>query len=730
MNKIIKNKNTLIDKAVKYILPVLLGAAVAYDVIECYYSERAWIFTFLFLVAEALLFIVFDWLKSKRYIGALIYTAGFAALIFFSGLMLRNGSLNSRIYFVDWFYLDRNNAGFVLEYFYALFAGGGFFLISIIYYFTQVRYRSLGSMLCVLFPFVIHAKRAEPMSDLQAAVLITLFLAVMVHNRQLSVKEKNTRVVMNLSYIISIALFVSFCGAAAMVIPKPEIRSMLENDATAFDLDAGDTDDATADYSQLSDVSSARYGGSFTNKILFYFESDYKAPVYYLRRQAFDEFSNERWRINRNSDKYSDYSYFTDPPVGGYEIYNAMKELAETGRYEKYGLTSDKFAQENAVLKSKFRVYGNGFSASYIPAPLGAVSEGFSDANNNIFTNADGEIYLYNPGITYDYTMDYYPQTEEFFAYAEGLEISGEDYTALLEEAYKNGDLTDERLYSEYQKAVNYSTGDIEYSERLEKLAHDITENCLTDFEKAQALCDYFEDQGYIYDLEYIPDDKSIDYFVFESKTGSCTSYATAMTLMARICGLPARYVEGFAAYEYTDSGSVAVRDAHAHAFVEVYIPGAGWITFDPTVSDYMEDYSQKSNFSFTIFAQYFSKILIFIGVVFFIVFIVLLDRIMEAVFRIRLRFAKGGKRIVLLYGHIIRLLEYSSKDDLSAYTPDMIIEYAAEKRSVSVEAAARLFEKTCFGGQELSSTEFDSVYSVYRSSYKYLRKIPKVKVK
>ena len=195
---------------------------------------------------------------------------------------------------------------------------------------------------------------------------------------------------------------------------------MLENDATAFDLDAGDTDDATADYSQLSDVSSARYGGSFTNKILFYFESDYKAPVYYLRRQAFDEFSNERWRINRNSDKYSDYSYFTDPPVGGYEIYNAMKELAETGRYEKYGLTSDKFAQENAVLKSKFRVYGNGFSASYIPAPLGAVSEGFSDANNNIFTNADGEIYLYNPGITYDYTMDYYPQTEEFFRLRRG----------------------------------------------------------------------------------------------------------------------------------------------------------------------------------------------------------------------------------------------------------------------------------------------------------------------
>ena len=162
MNKIIKNKDTLIDKAVKYILPVLLGAAVAYDVIECYYSERAWIFTFLFLVAEALLFIVFDWLKSKRYIGALIYTAGFAALIFFSGLMLRNGSLNSRIYFVDWFYLDRNNAGFVLEYFYALFAGGGFFLISynILFYSGKIQKSWFYALRTFSFCYSRKARRA------------------------------------------------------------------------------------------------------------------------------------------------------------------------------------------------------------------------------------------------------------------------------------------------------------------------------------------------------------------------------------------------------------------------------------------------------------------------------------------------------------------------------------------------------------------------------------------
>lgn len=70
------------------------------------------------------------------------------------------------------------------------------------------------------------------------------------------------------------------------------------------------------------------------------------------------------------------------------------------------------------------------------------------------------------------------------------------------------------------------------------------------DYEKAQALVDYFEQNGYVYDNEYEPDDESIAYFLFTSKRGNCTNYATSMTLMARMLGLPARYVEGFAAYE------------------------------------------------------------------------------------------------------------------------------------------------------------------------------------
>lgn len=718
-------KSALIEKLKSYILPMLLGAAVAYDIFLCYYYEKAWLYTAIFFVEELLLFPLFDWLKSKKYIGTFLFVIMFAAILFFSGRMVQNGFVLSHVWFYEWFYLDRDNAGFVIEYFYALFVGGGFFLISILYYFTQVHYRSLGSMLCILFPFVIYAKRAQPLSELQIAVLITLFLAVMVHNRQ-SNSKTDVKIVMNLSYLISIALFVSFVGAVAMLMPRPEIESVLEKNSHAFDLEPDS--DSTADYSKYTRISSARYGASYTNEILFYFESDYDLPVYYLKRQGYDSFYNERWHIDEQSGKYETFEYYKNDLLNRNEFYEQLKILADSGKYKKYGLTSDKFT-DSTIEKSTFRVYDDDFNGFYIPAPSGVVAKTFNESfKDGYFMYGDGEIAVKDVERSYDYTLEYYPETSDYLNYAKELKITGEDYAAMLEEAFNNGDLTDLKLLDEYRRAVEYYTGGIEFSDEMERLALELTKDCTTDYEKAQVLCNYFEENNFVYDLEYVPKDESIDYFVFESKTGSCTSYATAMTLMARICGLPAKYVEGFAAYEHTDSGAIAVRDAHAHAYVEIYIPGAGWITFDPTVPGYMIDYSKESDFDFTVFAQYLSKILVFLGVVFFVVFILLLDRIIELIFRIRLRMTNGPKKIVILYSHIKKLLEFSSKDDLSPYTVNMLIDYTESKRMVSVKYIAELFEKVCFGGFEMSQEDFDAAYLEYKAAYKYLRKIPKVK--
>lgn len=78
------------------------------------------------------------------------------------------------------------------------------------------------------------------------------------------------------------------------------------------------------------------------------------------------------------------------------------------------------------------------------------------------------------------------------------------------------------------------------------------------------------------------PDWDFAAYFLFDVRSGYCTYYSTAMAVMLRSLGIPARWVQGFA----LDPGGgteVAVRNSQAHAWVEAYFPGYGWVLFDPT---------------------------------------------------------------------------------------------------------------------------------------------------
>ena len=73
-----------------------------------------------------------------------------------------------------------------------------------------------------------------------------------------------------------------------------------------------------------------------------------------------------------------------------------------------------------------------------------------------------------------------------------------------------------------------------------------------------------------------------VDCFV-QSRTGYCEHYASAMVMMLRVAGIPARFVEGFLPGARDASGRVTIRRNQAHAWVEAWFPGAGWVDFDPT---------------------------------------------------------------------------------------------------------------------------------------------------
>ena len=78
-----------------------------------------------------------------------------------------------------------------------------------------------------------------------------------------------------------------------------------------------------------------------------------------------------------------------------------------------------------------------------------------------------------------------------------------------------------------------------------------------------------------------------IDFFLFDRKKGHCEYFASAFAVLARAVGIPTRQVNGFLGGEWNEyQGYVAVRAGDAHSWDEVFFPGKGWVTFDPTPPD------------------------------------------------------------------------------------------------------------------------------------------------
>lgn len=121
--------------------------------------------------------------------------------------------------------------------------------------------------------------------------------------------------------------------------------------------------------------------------------------------------------------------------------------------------------------------------------------------------------------------------------------------------------------------------------ERVINLAKTIISDCNNNYEKVIAIEEYLKN-NYEYTLNpsRVPEGKDfVDWFLFEDKRGYCTYYATSMAVMLRSVGIPARYVEGFVMPEKHHDSVYTITSRHAHAWVEVYFQGFGWLTFEPT---------------------------------------------------------------------------------------------------------------------------------------------------
>ncbi len=125
------------------------------------------------------------------------------------------------------------------------------------------------------------------------------------------------------------------------------------------------------------------------------------------------------------------------------------------------------------------------------------------------------------------------------------------------------------------------------FSPKTENLAKRITEGLKDDFQKAVAIQEFLK-QNYSYRLSGAPSpsENGVEWFLFKSKKGDCDFFASAMCILLREVGIPARVAVGYSVSEYDRERDVwIVRQKDAHMWVEAYIKGKGWMTFDPTPS-------------------------------------------------------------------------------------------------------------------------------------------------
>lgn len=196
---------------------------------------------------------------------------------------------------------------------------------------------------------------------------------------------------------------------------------------------------------------------------------------------------------------------------------------------------------------------------------------------------------LFAPVVTPDPASDEERVTELTWARAQTLFKKGDSYTVVSNyTAVTQRDLR--QASQEYPQEIldRYLQLPEDFSPRVAELAKRVTADASSTYEKVKALESYL--RGFEYDDKIPapgPDQDPVEYFLFDIKRGYCDYYATAMAVMLRSLGIPARTASGYAEGTLDEeSGVYLITERDAHTWVEVYFPQLGWIEFEPTAGE------------------------------------------------------------------------------------------------------------------------------------------------
>lgn len=707
----------------KNVVPLILCFSIVTCCMYVYSREYLWLFMLITAAIQISAFSFYTYIAKKSMLMRFISILGsFISIIVMVMIALKTGNNKSSIDYFIWFLSPQALVEFSWPYIAATFIIINFFIASTVYYFSAVRYRISMTFMITLIPFAVYRKEGEEVPVIFALILLVMYMALMIHCRQINTKPRQ-KFISDSGYVKSMVLFLSFTSLLAIAIPRPDIKinnswvdSVFESEKlTEYMLNRLGIVSETASSSDI-------YKGS-SNIKLYEFKIE-EAPVN-LKSQTFSEYNFEEnlWKT-------------IPEELQGYELKNSIAENLNPEMFysavaEAAALDDDfsgKYALENIVVKDEMRYTRNislifsRVPAKYYYTPVLSYDV-TSASGSKVFRSPQGMLFSGDSSVQ-NYTVKYY---SDAFIYNTNMrkivnELNSENFPGFLKDinkVFEENNITEykdvlDSYEDDYLQAMEYlQKNETELPDSLHRLSEEIVRKRKSDFEKAVAIQDYFKLNDYVYDLGYKkPDDYNMEFFLTEGKRGICSDYATAMVLLARSAGIPARYAEGINLHDPDENGIVTVTDSDLHAFPELYISGFGWMSFEPTQ---ISSSSTKASFDIRM------SVVVSVAAVLIILFIILYDvfirtKISEKIFFLKLRKATPEKSVELIFIRIRELLELD-KSKTSAETG----EYIREVYGLDSDRVVEIFDSIIYGGESAGE-------NIKRDALEFYTKLAEIK--
>lgn len=730
-----------------YILTVLLIEAV----FSIYDFPNGWFPTLMMAMGfSGIPFLLCYYAEEHKVVGGIgITIVIFAALRLMMSWMW-TGWRTYGIGFQEWALTAGTEVENATIYYRMLWLGCVVFFGFTVYYFAKVLYRTSFLMLISLLPCVLSAKVLTDIDNVMvfSILCMNLILLILYRNSRMSDflewEEANT--------VRAAACFVLLLLFLASVIPKKDEAKYYDVFEDLFL--GGDTHtELGADFSQIGTMSgdAGRYS-EVGNRRLYRITGD---GIEYLKRQTFDiyDYKRDRWLplqqfsgADRSLESWKDTN--RECTVKLFQELLQRAEQDSPGFAEKFGLKALLEAETLAETTHSLRVTSLNFSAAYYVAPVRTLEVIPSDEDKPQVTDSgcfQREKELHPRDYSYDVIFyDQYHTNRQLLQLGAGA-LSMDDWEQLLQELSvilpEENSLQELALMNyllQCYEALDYRNVCRQQSEEtpqeIVQLAQEVVKDCYSDYEKAKALENFLHGSDFTYDLRYMAKDDSPEYFLFQSKRGTCSDYASAYVLMARAVGLAVRYAEGYVPEPATYENVYYVKDSDSHAYPEVYLPVLGWTVFDPTSANvvlYDEEKQQgflgwlrQLKFDFGLMGMMAGIVFaIVIGIVFLQVVWPLLT---ELVFGLTVYFSGPNRAVEKIYDRVVAACQKQMHRHADAHTPRELAE-ELQQFGVSISLLAECMEGHAYAGKEVSKEEKEQILGEYHA---FIRKKHKLQRK